>query len=323
VNLRKFGAVFLHDPKTACPANDSNGNPLTCTPDGTQVLATADYIKTTNTIDLKVHQITAVATLGVTDRLDLSIAIPILDVRMDMRSDATITSFETAADNPPCCVHQFDPSQPILAGEHFFAADHASFFRATSAAGIGDIVFRGKYELLKGEKFGLAAGTDLRLPTGNELNFLGSGTWGVRPFAALSFSGRFAPRANLGYLFNGDSILAGDISKNTSSRLPGSLTYSVGADYGVSPRLSLSADFLGQTLINAKRISAATFTDLDKLPVSNISTSEENVTQASVAVGGKINPFGKLLVTANILFRVNDAGLHSKPVPLVGLSYTF
>ena len=325
VDLRHFGAVFTHEPEACLPNNPT----LTCASDG-QVLATKDFIETQNRIDLKVHQFTAVGTFGVTDRLDLSIAIPILDVRMDMSSDARIISFETPTDNPPCCVHQFDPSQPT-AGEHLFPPDaqfgndHASFFRATSASGIGDVVFRGKYELIKGERVGVAAGMDVRVPTGNELNFLGSGTWGVRPFGAISFSGRFAPRANIGYLVNGDSVLGGDISTNKSDRLPSVFTYSFGADYGISPRLSLSGDFLGQTLINAKRISASTFTDFfQQNTVSNISPiSQANVNQASIAAGAKINPIGKLLVTLNVLFRVNDAGLHSKPVPLVGLSYTF
>jgi hypothetical protein len=36
-----------------------------------------------------------------------------------------------------------------------------------------------------------------------------------------------------------------------------------------------------------------------------------------------VNPIGKLLITANVLFRVNDDGLHYKPAPLVGVSYTF
>jgi hypothetical protein len=326
VNLKHFGAVFTHEPEACLPNNPT----LTCASDG-QVLPTKDFVETSNRIDLKVHQFTAVGTLGITDRFDLSVAIPILDVRMDMGSDATIISFETATDNPPCCVHQFDPSQPIEQGEHLFPANpqfgnnHASFFRATSAAGIGDVTFRGKYELLKREKMGVAAGLDVRVPTGDELNFLGSGTWGVRPFGAISFSGRFAPRANIGYLFNGDSVLGGNISENTSDRLPSVLTYSFGADYGISPRLSLSGDFLGQTLINAKRITGVTFTDFFKQnTVPNISAaSRANVNQASLAAGAKINPFGKLLVTANVLFRVNDAGLHSKPVPLIGLSYTF
>jgi hypothetical protein len=47
------------------------------------------------------------------------------------------------------------------------------------------------------------------------------------------------------------------------------------------------------------------------------------VDQASIAGGFKANLVGQLLLTANVLYQMNHAGLHSKPVPLLGLSYTF
>jgi hypothetical protein len=288
---------------------------------------------------LKVHQFTVVGTFGVTDHFDLSIAIPILSVRMDMTSVATINNFEAtdATIVPACCVHQFDKDNPVP-GETLSPAvvapsndasyyNHATFFRANSASGIGDIVFRGKYQVFKGEKLGVAVGGDLRIPTGDELNFLGSGTWGVRPFGTFSYSGRFSPHASLGYQVNGNTVLAGDISTFTAARLPDVLTYSAGADYGISPRLSLSADFLGQTLRDATKMGTTSTTTLradgSTVDFAGLKTSTATVNQASVAVGGKVNPFARLLVTANVLIRINDAGLHSKPVPLVGLSYTF
>jgi hypothetical protein len=118
-------------------------------------------------------------------------------------------------------------------------------------------------------------------------------------------------------------VLAGDITNNTSAHLPDIITYSAGADAGVTHRVTLSANFLAQSLISAKKIAASTFTDAANATHSNIVTSTATINQASIAVGGKVNPVGKLLVTANVLFRVNDAGLHSKPVPLVGVSYSF
>jgi hypothetical protein len=56
---------------------------------------------------------------------------------------------------------------------------------------------------------------------------------------------------------------------------------------------------------------------------NNITTTKATVNQASVAGGFKANLVGQLLFTANVLYQVNHAGLHSKPIPLVGLSYTF
>ena len=118
-------------------------------------------------------------------------------------------------------------------------------------------------------------------------------------------------------------MLAGDITTDTSAHLPDIITYSAGADAGLTHRVTASADFLGQSLVSAKKIAAAAFTDFAGVAHSNIVTSTETINQTSIAVGGKVNPVGKLIVTANVLFRLNDAGLHSKPVPLVGVSYSF
>jgi hypothetical protein len=66
------------------------------------------------------------------------------------------------------------------------------------AAGIGDVIFRGKFQAIKRERAGLTLGVDLHTPSGAETQFLGSGTWGVRPFAACSYLSRIAPNASLG-----------------------------------------------------------------------------------------------------------------------------
>src|SRR5262249_12830577 len=137
VNLKNFGAVFQHeDEPELC-------NPVpvvTCTPDG-EPLFQKDIVGTQNRIDLKVNQFVGVATFGVTDRLDVSIAIPILNVREGMSSDANITSFEGPTDRPPCCVHAFDPNNPqIPSHATMFSSSHELFFDNKSNTGIGDII---------------------------------------------------------------------------------------------------------------------------------------------------------------------------------------
>jgi hypothetical protein len=87
--------------------------------------------------------------------------------------------------------------------------------------------------------------------------------------------------------------------------------------------LSASGAFIGQSLLNAQRIKADTFTDYAGTPHQNITTYTGTVNQESIALGGKVEPISKLLVSLNVLFRVNNAGLHSKPAPLIGISYLF
>jgi hypothetical protein len=336
ISLKHFGAVFHHE-FAKCPSpNPSNVTCYTDSNGNSAVVAAKDFISTQNRIDLKVHQFTAVGTFGITNRLDLSIAIPILDVRMNMNSDATIQTIESTDNTiiPACCVHLFSSSLlqpgerlgPIFTspsnGFQFY--NNATFVRGGSASGIGDVVLRGKFEVLRGEKVGLSGGLDIHLPTGDELNLLGAGTWGIRPFVTFSYAGRVAPHASFGYQVNGDSVLAGDVATDTKAHLPNIITYTAGLDAGITRRVSASIDFLGQTLPDEKKVlNAPPVTDFVNVSHPDISAKSATVNQASFALGGKVNPLGRLLITADVLFRLNDAGLHSKPVPLVGLSYTF
>ena len=319
VNLKNFGAVFQHE---AEPELCGPGARVTCI--NGEPSFQRDIIATQNRLDLKVHQFVGVATFGVTSHFDLSVAIPILNVRSGVQSDAVIDSFETSSDRPACCVHQFNPVNPqIGTHETFRAPDHAIFFDQNSASGIGDVIVRGKYQVFKGEKLGVAVGADLHLPTGDENNFLGSGTWGVRPFATVAYAGRVSPHATFGYQRNGDSVLSGDITSDKSAHLPDIVTYTAGVDAGINRYLSLSGDFIGQSLVSAKKVAATSFTDAGGITHSNLTSSTATLNQAYFSVGGKVNPFGRLLVIANVLFQVNNAGLHSKPIPLIGVSYTF
>jgi len=316
VNLRNFGVVLNHEPEpTVCATSPSTPG---CSTTGAPTY-THDVVATQNSVDLKVHQITIVATYGVTDRLDLSIAVPFLEVRMGMYSSATLFNFE-----PPPVNHAFFPVPPSR-NETYISPTNATFFNGNSSLGIGDLVLRGKFLAWKGEHSSLAVGMDAHLPTGDANKFLGAGTWGIRPFATYTLSGRISPHATIGVQTNGDSVLAGDITTQpaTSGHLPDIITYSAGIDAGIVRRLSLSVDFLGQSLLDAAKIAPTTYKDFVGDAHPNITTSKGTVNQESIAGGFKANLVGELLFTANVLYQFNHAGLHSKPIPLAGLSYTF
>jgi hypothetical protein len=316
VNLRNFGVVLTHEPEpTVCATSPSTPG---CSTTGTPTY-THDVVATQNSLDLKVHQVTIVATYGITDRLDLSIAVPLLEVRMGMYSSATLFNFE-----PPPVNHAFFPASPSK-HETYVSPTNALFFNGNSSRGIGDIVLRGKLLAWKGEHSSVAVGMDAHLPTGDANNFLGAGTWGIRPFATYTYSGKISPHASVGVQTNGNSVLAGDVTTQptTTAHLPDIITYSAGVDAGIARRLSVSVDFLGQSLLDAAKIATTAYTDYVGDAHPNITTSNGTVNQYSIAGGFKANLVGKLLFTANILYQFNNAGLHSKPIPLAGLSYTF
>jgi hypothetical protein len=323
VNLKSFGAVYTHEPEPTICSMPTNTAPCYKAPDGTvEPIYTQDIVGTQNRIDVKVNQVTLVGTYGLSDNLDVSLAIPLIDVRMTMDSSATIYSFE-----PPPAIHYFSPPPTVIPGETYVSSSQASFVNSNSAFGIGDLRLRGKYVAWHGaqEKAAVAVGLDLRLPTGDANNFLGSGTWGLRPFVIYSYSGRVSPHAGAGLEANGNSVLAGNVTSQpvTNAQLPTVFSYSAGADASVARWLGVSADFIGTSLLNESRLETSTYQDSQGANHPTLTTSVSTVNQANISAGAKVRPFSRLLVTGNVLFRLNDAGLHFKPSPLIGVSYVF
>jgi hypothetical protein len=287
-----------------------------------------DFITTDNRIDLKVHQVTLYGTFGLTNRIDVSVAVPILDVRMGVSSAAHIVRIAPQPVPPTDpnfgssvngFFHYFVPGQPANSLD-------ANFHNASSAAGIGDVIFRVKGTVLKQERTRVAVGLDVRAPTGDELNFLGSGATGVRPFIAASYRARVSPHANLGFEWNGDSVLAGNVGTGTTAKLPNIFSYTVGIDAGITKRLTGVLDLLGQRLSNTVIVQATTFVDPFGTSYPNVPTTtltRGSVTINDLSVGVKYSPVGNLLLTGDVLIKMDHGGLRAKVVPLVGVSYTF
>jgi hypothetical protein len=339
VPLHNFPAVFKHQP------DSFNGTPE---PFETQ------FVSTQNSIDLKVNQYTFFGTFGITDRIDLSVAVPILQVGLNVTSDATIE--RTLGTEPkgvvngvfvPCCsngppfAHYFDPSSPATSVTHTFSnnqypnatpGDLYANPSRNSAAGIGDVVFRLKGTIYRTERIRLALLGDVRVPTGDERNFLGSGAYGLKPSVAASIrTGWLTPHVNVGYQWNGSSLLGGNILEGTKAKLPGFAFFSTGTDIGVNRRLTLAVDYLGQELINAPRIENTVYDVTSGYALASGQTSFPTITaggkqtynQSNLATGFKYNIWDKLIITGNLLIALNDGGLRERVAPLIGLSYIF
>ncbi len=339
VNLKSVPAVYTHQDLPLFMSNP----PRTCSVNGDNLTGCGfvrDVIVTNNRINLSANQYTSYFTFGLLRRVDVSVAIPVVSVRMTVTSDANIIPNSNNQPTPGGAnLHLFPPRTPDCPDPCL----NRSFTNGNSAFGIGDVIFRVKANVWKGERAGLALGVDVRAPTGDEGNFLGAGAAGVKPFGVFSYRARVSPHVTLGYQWNGDSILAGNLTTGTKAQLPGQFLYSGGVDIAVSRGLSLAFDLLGQRVIDGSRINATTFTDLGPcIPNSqsdpNYCTSAgtpntfRNITQVKQSynvdngsAGIKFNPIRnrKFLVTANVLFRLDDGGLRAKVVPLVGASYTF
>lgn len=283
-----------------------------------------DVITTDNDINFKVNQFTLFGAVGLTNRIDLSVAIPLMDVSLDVKSNATIRRI--AGPNSQFGeAHYFDSADPT-------GSINKTFTGRGSSTGLGDVTFRLKGNVWKNAKAGLAVAADFRAPTGDEKNFLGSGAAGFKPFVAASLhAGRFAPHVNVGYQWNGDSVLAGDVTSNVKAHLPNQFFYSLGTEFSAAKPLTITFDFLGQRVIDATGVVRTTFTtaastahpENSSKTFNNIALSNHSFNLNNGSLGFKLNPFSSFVLTANLIFKMNDSGLRSTVVPMFGGSYTF
>jgi hypothetical protein len=279
----------------------------------------SDVIATHNGIQASVRQFTSALTYGITDRLDVSVAVPLVRTRLSITSDATIERVGTGTN---LGVHYF--LDPNALGGH---GTTRQFFVSGEAAGIGDILLRAKGTILREGGRSMAAGLDVRIPSGDERNLLGAGAMGLRPFAALSTTfGAASPHVNVAYQWNGKSLLAGDVKAGVKGDMPDQFGYAVGTDVSVNPHLSLVFDLLGQRFIHSPRLQ--TFPFVAKGPFGSEDLSDlrfvtDSFWTSSGSIGLKANIAARLLIDANLRFALTDGGLTDRITPLIGLEWAF
>jgi len=283
-----------------------------------------DVIEADTAIDLDSETATAFFTYGINDRFDVAIAAPIVSVDLEARSLLTITPLATTGLDP--AIHAFPDGSSTRPESD-----------SGSASGIGDLLVRAKYRLTGESSSGLAVAADVRLPTGDEEDLLGTGVTQTKLFVIGSTGwGSFSPHLNLGYTFSsGDSEVAGEI--------PDEYNYSLGLDWAAHPRVTLTAEFVGRTLRDAIRLEenqtefafcsqrstapgppvcAPGASRIEVLPELNASRSDLDLWLG--AAGVRFNPTGNFLVSADVLFALSDEGLQNDDViPVLSLDYSF
>ncbi|MDX2194070.1 MAG: transporter [Gemmatimonadales bacterium] len=296
VDLARIPAVFQHD-------------------DAALLGGREDVITTMNSIDATVTRSTAFLSFGVTSRFDLSVSIPVVTTDIVVTSRATMVRVGTTI-----------PEQHFFRQADDTVGDTRVYTAFGEATGLGDINVRGKLALHKSRRMGLALGVDVKLPTGDEMNLLGTGSTAVQPFGVWSATlGPFSPHVNAGYRWNGPSVLGGAPGAGQQDDLPDVVVYSAGGALEVHRRLTLAVDVLGRAVLDSPRLVRETFRALNtaRTPYENIGFRRQTLHELSAATGLKLNVAERLLLNANLLFRLNNQGLRDKISPLIGLEYAF
>lgn len=248
------------------------------------------------------------ARYGLTDSFDVGMSLPVVRVRMNLVYRATILDFATRTVSPTT---------------HLFANGRKTqdFNAAGDASGLGDIVLRGRYSFAARGMPGVAVGLDLRLPSGNADDMLGTGASQTRVFFIASGGRRVSPHVNLGY-----TVSSGNAA------VPDEVTYAGGVEFGATPRVTLLFDVFGQTSSGALRVqnrsTVHTFRQgptapIERTTLSSVAVSPFTLTTGMGAVGAKINVWRNALVSANLLVPIAHAGLRSRASFVAGFDYTF
>ncbi len=291
-----------------------------------------DVIGAALAIELSTETTVLFFTYGISDKFDVSVAVPFVSVDMVARADLEILRLESECANPELageenCTHRFPLSSPDLVR----TGDATAFVaRGGSASGIGDIVVRGKYRFRDAPGGGMAFGVDLRLATGEEEELIGTGGTSTRLFLVGSREwDKLSPHFNLGYTF---SNAGGDLITALSDEI----NYSFGMLYAATPRVTIGADFVGRQLLDAPSfVPGIENFNLNQgspddrsggLPVflPNLQATTDDIDVLLGAFGVRFNPTGNLLVSLNIVSSLSNDGLEDEDlIPVLAVDYSF
>lgn len=260
-----------------------------------------DVITLDLSLDMSADVFAFYGTFGVTDWLDLSLALPVVSFDMRGSSVGTVTPTSDPA------VHFFGGTQenPVL------TADNQVF---GSSSGIGDIVGRIKALIMQGDNWDFGALAEVQAPTGRQEDFLGTGEWNAK--GLLIVSGTFAdfsPHTNVGYEYRG-SDLEQDL-----------IEVILGFDQRLASWATLAVDFLGAFRVGDRKLSFPESVTIEKpfkreIQVTNIPNRADDVLDGSL--GFKFRTGGGLIIITNVLVPLNDGGLRAGVIPTLGLEYT-
>jgi hypothetical protein len=254
-------------------------------------------------LDVRLTVTAFLLTYGITDRVDVGVAVPIVSTSLEGATTAQINPF-----GPPPAVHFFGgtPDDPVLTASRFIRG---------SATGLGDVDARVKVNLRRNAPLAVGVLADVRFPTGSENDLLGSGAFAARGLAIVSAQfGNFSPHANVGYLYRGGAF--------ETDAVLGTL----GFDHLLAPWATLAVEVISQLQVGDSPLQVPARVVIQSPYVRTITPSSipdrrDDVVDGSI--GLKLTTPAGLTVVANSQWPLNRGGLRPDLIWTLGLEYNF
>lgn len=237
----------------------------------------------TLTLELESRTVTFFGNVGLSDRFDLGVAVPLVQVS--------------------------------LAGERLNTYRGTTVLQAAAdaeASGLGDVAIRAKYRLAgSGRAGGIAAAAEMRLPTGRSEDLLGTGSLALRAMLVGS-----AEAGRLGAHVNG-GVSVGGFSNEQHYR--GALTFSASPHVTlIGEVLGRRIEDVGR--VSLSRGPHPSITDVDTL---RLVTSGASTHTAVAVAGAKWNIAATWVLSGSVSVPLTARGLRPRATALVGLDYAF
>jgi hypothetical protein len=236
----------------------------------------------TLTLNITTRTATFYGNVGVSDRVDLGVAVPLLQLDID---GTRLNTYR---------------------GRTLLQA------RATAqTVGLADIAVRTKVRLTGDGPATVAAGAEVRLPTGREEDLLGVGDAALRLMGLASYEAGAAS-------VHGNFVLGtGGIGREIS--------YGGALAVAASPRLTLVGEMVGRTIDGIQRITEtiAPHPRIRGVQTMRLTPAGEDQMTTFAVAGFKWNVSGTWLLHGNVLMPLTDSGLTARFTPSVALDYSF
>jgi hypothetical protein len=262
-----------------------------------------DYMALDLGVSLNILVGTVALTAGLTDFIDVGVAVPLVRTQVSGRTEAQILPFGSNA------IHRFggDAANPVL---------RATASTEGSATGIGDIAGRVKFNLGQSSRMGAALLAEIRLPTGDEEDLLGSGSTQFRALGLYSAQfGTLSPHVNIGYVARGDSRTQND-----------AVLVGLSVDNLLSDWATLAAGFESELQVGENKFTLPADIEFDEpfqrtIPATDVPNKGGDLLRASL--GAKFTVRGGTVLVVNALMPLRDVGLQPDFIWTVGLDFPF